>query len=129
MAEQAALEMQVKIGESTPTLDLIVLVGTNIPKEVFLYQQTLERNTDGTYVQEFYTVCNVGNMVDFPAETPVAGKSFVRKDFFSKTYDDFSLLDADLKKLTAEVDNLVREWNDKLIFEQNDYIVTFPKSS
>lgn len=126
MAEQATLEVQVCIGESVPTLDLQTIVATNIPPEIFVYRQSLERDDMGCYIIEFCNVASCFQMTDLPAPDPIAGVPFFRRDNVSLTFDNFKELQDALALIQTDIDCLLKEWNNKLVFDENKFILTFP---
>jgi hypothetical protein len=126
--EPATLEVQVCVGETTPTLDIQTIVATNISPHIFVFKQTLERDDAGCYIVEFCSVASCQQMTELPEVNFEAGISAVRRDSVSFTFKDYAELQEALDKICKDIDYLLECWNKQIMFTENKFIITFPKT-
>ena len=124
---QAVLEVQVCIGETEPTLDIQTIVATDIPSEIFVFKQLLEKDLNGCYLVKFCNVASCPQLTELPAVDFIAGINFVRRDSVSLTFDNFKELQESLDLICKDINCLLKEWNIKVDFVEKKFILTFPK--
>jgi len=127
-AGNAVLELNICVGETEPTIDVTVVVATEIPREIFVYRQSLEQDSLGCYINEFCAIASCSQLTDFPAGAPRTGLSFFRQDFVSMTFSNYGELTEFLDTLCADVDLLLEGWNKKILFTENKFIISFPRA-
>lgn len=123
----ASLELNICIGESEPTLDVSVIVNTDIPREIFVYRQSTDQDSLGCYLNNFCAVASCAQLTDLPAGAPAVGQAFFRLGEVNMTFSDFGILAEFLDTLCADVDMLIECWNKKIMFTENKFIITFPR--
>jgi len=126
MALTATLEVQVSIDELSPILSFQTVVASNIPSEIFVFEQLLTRDAAGCYLTEFSNVASLQQMTELPADDFIIGNAFKRESSASLTFESYKELNENLETLKAAIEELLKRWNDKLIFEDNEFILTFP---
>jgi len=126
--ETATLELQVTIGECDATLDMQVIVASGIPPEIFVYKQLVDRDAQGCYKSEFCSVAAVFQMTEVPATEYSGGIPMKRLDNISLVFDNFAEIQDAIDSICTDVDQLLEDWNKKVQFTTNPFIITFPKN-
>tara|TARA_Y100000593_G_C4161254_1_gene262124 strand:+ start:48 stop:419 length:372 start_codon:yes stop_codon:yes gene_type:complete len=121
----ASLSLSVVIGESTPTLSLTVTSSVEIPKEVFIFEQLVEKDASGNFINSFYSVANVAQLTDIPSEVSL-GNPFFRQDTAEFTFSNYVELNTHLTNIQDSINLTVKSWNDSSQFTDKTFSVSFP---
>jgi hypothetical protein len=129
MALQATAQVQVNIGEVTPTVHMQVLTAENIPTEIFVYEQTLEKDELGCYISKFDHVASLTDLDNYAATSPAVGQALFRQDSIDLTFDTFKEAFDYYNLIQEDINSLICARTKQLLFSDTDFIDMFPKGN